>query len=50
METLSEDAYRTLYETKLAERHSAYPISPDLRLGREVKSEPISVADRRAVA
>jgi len=50
METLSDEAYRTLYETKLAERHSAYPIGPDLRLWREVKSEPISLAGRRAVA
>jgi len=50
LETLTDEAYRALYEAKLAERHSAYPIGPDLRLWREFKSEPISLADRRAVA
>jgi predicted O-linked N-acetylglucosamine transferase (SPINDLY family) len=50
MEALSEEAYRALYETKLADRHSAYPISPDMRLWQEAKPEPISLIDRRAVA
>jgi len=50
VEALSDEAYRALYEAKLAERHRAYPISPDTRLWRETKSEPIPRIDRRAVA
>jgi predicted O-linked N-acetylglucosamine transferase (SPINDLY family) len=47
---LSDEAYRSLYEKKLAERHRTYPIYPDMRLWREIKSEPSSRFDRRAVA
>ena len=47
---LSDEAYRSLYEKKLAERHSTYPIYPDIRLWRETKSEPSALFDRRAVA
>ncbi len=50
MEALSDEAYRGLYEAKLAERHSVYPVGPDLRLWRESQSEPVSVIGRRAVA
>jgi len=48
--SLSDDAYRALYEKKLAERHNTYPIYPDMRLWRESKSQPIPRLDRRAVA
>jgi predicted O-linked N-acetylglucosamine transferase (SPINDLY family) len=47
---LSDEAYRSLYEKKLAERHSTYPVYPDMRLWREFKSEPSALFDRRAVA
>lgn len=56
IEALSNEAYRALYQTKLAERHGAYPIQPDMRFWREnsaepdIKSEPVSLIDRRAVA
>jgi len=49
-ELLTDEAYRALYQVKLAERHNAYPIYPDARLWREIKSEPVSVFDQRAVA
>jgi predicted O-linked N-acetylglucosamine transferase (SPINDLY family) len=49
-DTLIDEAYRALYEAKLAERHRVYPVYPDTRLWRENKSEPISLFDRRAVA
>ena len=47
---LSDEAYLSLYEKKLAQRHSSYPIFPDMRLWRETKSEPTLLFDRRAVA
>jgi len=33
-ELLAEDAYRSLYARKLANRHDTYPIMPDARLWR----------------
>jgi predicted O-linked N-acetylglucosamine transferase (SPINDLY family) len=50
IEAVSDEAYSALYEAKLAEHHRAYPISPDMRLWRETKSEPIPLINRRAVA
>jgi predicted O-linked N-acetylglucosamine transferase (SPINDLY family) len=47
---LSDEAYLALYEQKLVQRHNSYPIYPDMRLWREIKSEPISVLNQRAVA
>jgi predicted O-linked N-acetylglucosamine transferase (SPINDLY family) len=49
-ELLSDEAYRTLYQEKLRQRHNSYPIYPDMRLWREVESESVSRFERRAVA
>jgi len=46
---LTNEAYVALYEKKLAEWHSFYPILPDDRLWREVKAEPRSRIGRLAV-
>ena len=46
---LTNEAYVALYEKKLAEWHSFYPIMPDDRLWREVKAEPRSRIGRLAV-
>jgi hypothetical protein len=48
--SLSDEAYQSLYAKKLAERHSTYPIYPDMRLWRDIKTEPSALFDRRAVA
>jgi predicted O-linked N-acetylglucosamine transferase (SPINDLY family) len=48
--SLSDEAYRSLYAKKLAERDSTYPIYPDMRLWREINTEPSALFDRRAVA
>jgi hypothetical protein len=54
IETLSNDVYRALYQQKLAEWHSAYPIGPDGRFWREASSHDRAavqvLSDRRAVA
>jgi hypothetical protein len=51
IETMSDDAYLALYREKLAEWHSAYPISPDARLWREDRpAAALPLGERRAVA
>jgi predicted O-linked N-acetylglucosamine transferase (SPINDLY family) len=54
IETLGDDAYLALYQEKLAEWHSAYPIEPDARFWREKpaqgQSAVQSLGARRAVA
>jgi hypothetical protein len=54
IETLSDDAYLALYQEKLAEWHSAYPIEPDARFWRDMperdQTRVQSLGDRRAVA
>jgi predicted O-linked N-acetylglucosamine transferase (SPINDLY family) len=50
IETLNDEAYRALYQEKLAEWHSAYPIRPDARFWSGGPS-PVQLLDvRRAVA
>jgi predicted O-linked N-acetylglucosamine transferase (SPINDLY family) len=49
IETLTDDGYRSLYNEKLAEWNSCYPIMPDDRLWCEVKAEKRSRAGRLAV-
>ncbi len=49
-ETLTNDAYLALYQEKLAEWNSVYPIAPDARLWRELRPEVSSLVGRRAVA
>ncbi|MGB8043122.1 MAG: glycosyl transferase [Pseudolabrys sp.] len=39
IETLSEDAYISLYREKLESWHNSYPIRPDCRLWREAQKE-----------
>ena len=39
IETLSDDAYLALYQEKLAEWHSAYPIEPDARFWRDTPAQ-----------
>ena len=39
IETLSEDAYISLYREKLESWHNSYPIRPDCRLWRETQKE-----------
>ena len=49
IETLSDDAYRALYQEKLAEWHSAYPIEPDARFWRDTPAQdraPSAIARR----
>jgi hypothetical protein len=54
IETLSDDAYLALYQEKLAEWHSAYPIEPDARFWRDTPAQDQpqvqSLDARRAVA
>ncbi len=50
IETLSDDAYISLYREKLTERHGAYPISPDSRLWPQADKEPLGRVGRLAVA
>ena len=50
IETLSDDAYVSLYREKLTERHGAYPISPDSRLWPLADKEPLERVGRLAVA
>ena len=50
METLSDDAYVSLYRDKLAGWNSHYPIAPDDRLWRGSQSEDYSRSGRLAVA
>ena len=54
IETLSNDAYLALYQEKLAEWHSAYPIEPDARFWRDTpardQTQVQSLGARRAVA
>jgi predicted O-linked N-acetylglucosamine transferase (SPINDLY family) len=50
IETLSDEAYRALYQEKLAEWHSGYPIRPDARLWSGSEPQLPSLEDRRAVA
>jgi hypothetical protein len=54
IETLSDDAYLALYQEKLAEWHSAYPIEPDERFWRDTPDQGQtavqSLGARRAVA
>jgi hypothetical protein len=51
---LSDDAYLALYQEKLAEWHSAYPIEPDARFWRDTpardQTQVQSLGARRAVA
>ena len=49
IESLSDDAYVSLYREKLAERHSAYPIRPDNRLWPAAETEVVK-RGRLAVA
>ena len=54
IETLSDEAYLALYQEKLAEWHSAYPIEPDARFWRDTPAQGQtavqSLGARRAVA
>jgi predicted O-linked N-acetylglucosamine transferase (SPINDLY family) len=52
IETLSDEAYRSLYQEKLAEWHSSYPIGPDARFwsGPQDQARVQMIGDRRAVA
>ena len=50
IETLNDGAYRALYQEKLAEWHSAYPIRPDARFWSGSPPPMQSLAARRAVA
>jgi predicted O-linked N-acetylglucosamine transferase (SPINDLY family) len=50
IETLSNEAYLALYQEKLAEWHSSYPIAPDARFWRDNRPKPQALGERRAVA
>jgi hypothetical protein len=52
MELLGDDAYRSLYHDRLAERHLMYPLDPDGRLWRRrlelTTKRPVPVEQRCA--
>jgi predicted O-linked N-acetylglucosamine transferase (SPINDLY family) len=50
MELLSDDEYVSLYQNRLAERHSLYPIEPDNRMWRKLAPAERSDVGRLAVA
>ena len=50
IETLSDDAYVSLYREKLEEWHSAYPLRADSRLWRAAEQESVPRVGRLAVA
>ncbi|HEY6831262.1 MAG TPA: glycosyl transferase [Pseudolabrys sp.] len=49
-ELLSDEAYVALYQEKLAEWHSVYPLSPDTRLWRDTRPDKLRLVGRQAVA
>jgi predicted O-linked N-acetylglucosamine transferase (SPINDLY family) len=49
-ELLSDEAYVALYQEKLAEWHSVYPLAPDTRLWRDTRPDKLRLVGRQAVA
>lgn len=50
IEALSDEAYLALYQEKLADWHSVYPIASDVRLWRDNRPKPQALDQQRAVA
>jgi predicted O-linked N-acetylglucosamine transferase (SPINDLY family) len=49
-ELLRDEAYVALYQEKLAEWHSVYPLAPDTRLWRDTRPDKLRLVGRQAVA
>jgi predicted O-linked N-acetylglucosamine transferase (SPINDLY family) len=49
-ELLSDEAYVALYQEKLAEWHSVYPLAPDTRFWRDTRPDRLKLVGRQAVA